>query len=163
MEILNKLGIDWRLLIAQIVNFLVLLFLLNKFLYKPIIKILDQRTQKIDKSLKLAQAIEQSMDETQAREEEILAQARAEHKKIIAQARELAANESLEFKLKTKDEIERLIAQAKNQIASEKQQSKHELKNEMVDIIILAAKKVLGEEYDEKLNKKLAEEVLEQF
>ena len=163
MEIFTQLGIDWKLLIAQIVNFLVLLFLLNKFLYKPIIKILDQRTQKIDKSLKLAQAIEKSMDETQVREEKILAQARTEHKKIIAQARELAANESLEFKLKTKNEIERLIAQAKNQIASEKQQSKHELKNEMVDIIILAAKKVLGEEYDEKLNKKLAEEVLEQF
>ena len=163
MEIFNQLGIDWKLLIAQIINFLVLLFLLNKFLYKPIIKALAERTKKIDTSLKQAQEIEQSLAQTKAKEEEILAQARSEHKKIIATAHELATQENLAHKLKTKEEINRIIAQAKFQIANEKQKSKQELKDETVELIILAIKKVLGENYDEKLNKKLAEEVLEQF
>lgn len=163
MEIFNQLGVDWKLLIAQIINFLVLLFLLNKFLYKPIIKALAERAKKIDTSLKQAQEIEQSLAETKIKEEEIIAKAHTERKGILAEAQKLATKENLEFKQKTKEEIDRIVAQAKYQIANEKQKSKQELKDETVELIILAIKKVLGENYDEKLNKKLAEEVLEQF
>lgn len=163
MEIFNQLGIDWRLLIAQIINFLVLLFILNKFLYKPIIKVLAERTKKIDTSLKQAQEIEQSLAETKIKEEKIIAKAHAERKEILAEAQKLATKENLEYKQKTKDEIQRLIKEAKNHIASEKQRSRQDLKDETVELIVLAAKKVLGENYDEKLNKKLADEVLEQF
>jgi len=58
METLSSLGIDLKILLAQLVNFGILIFLLSKFLYKPVLKMLDQRKKKIAESIKKAEEIE---------------------------------------------------------------------------------------------------------
>jgi len=73
MEIFNQFGINPLLLLAQVVNFAVLLFILKRFLYKPILKVLEERKKRIEESLKNAEEIEKRLVETAELEEEILA------------------------------------------------------------------------------------------
>ena len=87
-ELLSKLGIDWKLLIAQIINFLVLLFVLWKFAYGPILAILDKRTKKIEQGLKDAEASRKKLADSEERQKEILKMARTEGKEIVEKARE---------------------------------------------------------------------------
>ena len=84
-SLLTQLGIDWKLLIAQIINFLVLLAILYKFLYKPVFKILHDREEKIEKSLRQAERIEKNLFESEAEKSKIVAEARNEAGKVIAE------------------------------------------------------------------------------
>ena len=65
MEIIRNFGIQPVLLLAQIVNFLIILYLLQKFFYKPIVKLLEQRKKRIEESLKNADLIEEKLKKTQ--------------------------------------------------------------------------------------------------
>ena len=72
MEFLKEFGIQPTLLIAQIVNFLIILFILKKFFYKPIIKLLDDRKKKIEESLKNAELIEERLKQTEEKSAQII-------------------------------------------------------------------------------------------
>lgn len=91
MEILNQFGINPLLLAAQAVNFLVLLFILKKLLYKPILKVLEERKQRIEQSLKNAEEIEIQLQKTKEKSEEIIARTLKEAQKIMNQTNEAAA------------------------------------------------------------------------
>ena len=77
MELLHKLGIDWRLLIAQLINFSVLLFVLYKFLYHPILNILEKRRKQIEENDIRTKSLEEKLTQVTAlyyekmREEEL--------------------------------------------------------------------------------------------
>ena len=64
MELLQKLGIDWRLLIAQLVNFSILVIILYKLLYKPVLKVLNDRKEKIEQGLKDAKSLGEELERT---------------------------------------------------------------------------------------------------
>ena len=87
MEILNQIGIDGKLLLAQAVNFLILLFLLHRFAYKPMLAFLEKRSDRIEKGLRDAEEAEKRLVQAAENEEKVLAKAREEAKKIIADAR----------------------------------------------------------------------------
>ncbi|MCK4891918.1 MAG: hypothetical protein KAS78_04575, partial [Candidatus Pacebacteria bacterium] len=65
LEIFSKLGLDYKLIIAQAVNFVLLLIILQRLAYKPILKMLNDRTEKIDKSLKQAEQIKEELKKTE--------------------------------------------------------------------------------------------------
>jgi F-type H+-transporting ATPase subunit b len=88
MEIFAKLGIDWRLLIAQLVNFAVLFAALTFLLYKPLIGVLEKRQKKIADSLKDAERIGQELKSAEAKSLAVLTEARAEAGKVLAAAQE---------------------------------------------------------------------------
>jgi len=85
-ELFSKLGIEWHLILAQIINFAILLFILGRFAYRPLMKILKERQERIkldeEKSVELSKEIAVARQ----RGEEILAAARVEGDKIIKQA-----------------------------------------------------------------------------
>ena len=76
MELITKLGIDWKLLIAQVINFFILLFVLHRFAYRPILKMLKKRTDTIDKSLSDVKQIEKNLAESNQKKDELLRTAR---------------------------------------------------------------------------------------
>lgn len=161
MEALATLGIDWKLLIAQIINFIILLAILYKFLYGPIVSMLESRAKRIQKSLKQADEIEKNWEQAKTKEEELLNKARAESKAIIEETRVIAEKEGKLLKEKTKQEIEQLVLQAKEQIKGEKQKMSQELNKEVAGLVIEATQKVLGKHASSKeLDKKLIDEVL---
>ncbi len=109
MEILNQFGINPILLLAQVVNFLVLLFILKKFLYKPILKVLEERKKKIEESLKNAEEIEKRLLETEEEKDKVLLKASSEAQKLLDDTKKELEAMKTEMELRAKQQAELII------------------------------------------------------
>jgi F-type H+-transporting ATPase subunit b len=159
-ELLSKLGIDWKLLIAQIVNFLVLLFVLYKFAYGPVLAMLDKRQKKIEKGLKDADEAHKKLAESAELQKEILRKARTEAKDIVEKAQIQAEKSKSEIAGEAKKQSEKIIANAKDQIEQEKNKMITEVKSEIGSLVVAATEKMIGEKIDDKKDKKLIEKAI---
>ena len=159
-EIFGKLGIDPKLLIAQAVNFILLLIILQRIGYKPILKMLNDRTEKIEKSLKQAKKIEEELANTEETKVAEIKKAKYEAQEIIKQANELVAKKSQEMIEITKMKTQEIVASAKQEIKAEKESSVQEAKKEIAEISIQIAKKIIKNNFDESKEKEAANEIL---
>jgi F-type H+-transporting ATPase subunit b len=159
---MEGIGINLPLLVAFVVNFVILFTLLSIVLYKPVLKMLDERQNKIKESMDQAEKIRQ---ETARSEEEIkahLEKARKEGQNVIAQAAQIGERLKEEAKQGARQEAETLIAKARGEIQRERDKSVEELRAEFADIAILAAAKVINETLDKKKHSKIIDEVLKE-
>ncbi|UCH50400.1 MAG: F0F1 ATP synthase subunit B [Chloroflexota bacterium] len=162
MEALEGIGINPPLFLIYLVNFIVLFALLSVVLYKPVLKMLDERQAKIKESMEQAEKIKQ---ETARSEEEIkahLEKARTEGQAVIAQATQIGERLKEEAKDSARQETESLIAKARTEIQRERDKTIEELRAEFADIAILAAEKVIKETVDKKKHRKLIDETLKE-
>jgi F-type H+-transporting ATPase subunit b len=159
-ELLTNLGIDWKLLIAQIVNFLILLFVLWKFAYGPIVSMLEKRQKKIEQGLKDADESREKLLASVEKEKKILKQARSEAKEIVEKARLQAEKAKLEIAEESKVQAEKIIANAKAEIEREKEKTILEIRSEIGSLVTAAAGKVIDEKIDEKKDRELIEKSL---
>ena len=160
MEFLQKLGIDWRLLIAQAVNFLILLFILYKFLYKPVLGMLERRRETIEKSLEDAKRIEEMLSKATLDNEEGIRKARVEAGRILEEA-SLRSEAMREEKIAlTKKDIEKIIEQGKTQLSAERISVLRSLREESAELVALAVESVLKDLPHEKIDKALVAESL---
>jgi len=157
-ELISKLGIDWKLLIAQIVNFLILLFVLYKFAYGPILAMLEKRQKKIEKGLADAEAAGKKLKESEEKQKEILKRARTEAKDIVEKAHIQAEKSKSEIAAESKVQAEKIISDAKAEIGWEKQKTIAEIKSEIGGLVVAATEKVIGEKINSEKDKKLIEE-----
>ena len=159
---MEGIGINLPLLIAFVVNFIILFGLLSLFLYKPVLKMLDERQAKIKESMEQAEQIRQ---QTARSEEEIkshLETARKEGQSIIAKATQMGERLKEEAKDSARQEAEIVVAKARTEIQRDRDKTIEELRKEFADIAILAAEKVINETLDKKKHRKLIEEVLKE-
>jgi F-type H+-transporting ATPase subunit b len=159
---MGDLGINLGSLIAFLITFIVLIVLLRLVAYKPIIKMLDERSAKIKESMEQAEAIK---EKTAHAEETIKAQIEAGRKEgqaIVAQASQVGERVKGEARAEARQEAEALIAKARAEIDRERIESIDQLRKEFVDLAILAAEKVIDESLDKKTHQRLIEDVLEQ-
>jgi len=159
---MEGIGINLPLLVAFLTSFLILFVSLGFVLYKPVLKMLDERQAKIKDSMEQA---EQIKEQTARSEEEIKAQlekARKEGQGIIAQAAQMGERLKEESKEGARQEAESLIAKARGEIQRERDKAIDELRQEFANIAILAAGKVVNETLDRKKHSKIINEVLEQ-
>src|SRR3989338_3788552 len=163
MELLSKLGIDWKLLLAQIINFVVLLGVLSKFLYKPVLKMLEVREQKVAKSLEQAERIEKNLFESEGEKAKIVREARNEAGKIITEAKNDSARLREEITNKTKLETAAILEQGKKQLAFEKELMFKEIKGEVADLVKMAAEKLLQSKMDSDNDRKIIEKSLKEL
>ena len=158
----DSLGIDWALLAFQTVAFLILLFVLRKFVYPPMMEMLVKR----EKDLKAADAAAKSAKENADRAEEMTAEmmrkAREQASDIVASAREEATEVVEEAAKKATAKSEALIKEAHNTIAQEIENAKKDLYNSTLELVAEATGKVLGEKIDAKKDTKLISEALEE-
>lgn len=159
-ELLTKLGIDWKLLIAQVVNFLILLFVLWKFAYGPVLAMLEKRQKKIEKGLTDADEAHKKLAESEEKQQEILRKARTEAKDIVEKAHDQAEKAKSEIAAESKAQAEKIIAGAKAEIEQEKQKTIAEIKAEIGGLVALAAEKIIDEKLDASKDKKLIEDSL---
>jgi F-type H+-transporting ATPase subunit b len=159
-EIFTKLGIDYKLIIAQVVNFVLLLVILQRLAYKPVLKMLNDRTEKIDKSLKQARKIEEELKNTEETKIAEIKKAKGEAQKIIKEAQDSAEKKSQEALEKTRIKTKEIVENAKQEIRSEKEKSVAEAKKEITDVSILIAKKIIGGNIDKNKEKDLIDNVL---
>ena len=149
------------LMFWTVVIFILLLVILKKFAWKPILKAVDDRNNSITEALSSAEKAKAEMEQLSANNEKILQEARIERDSIIKEARAIKENTISEAKRKASSEAEKIILSAKEQISNEKMKAMTELKNEIADISIQMAEKIIKSELkDGKSQKKLIEETL---
>ena len=135
MEILKNFGFDPVMLVAQIINFLIIFYLLKRFLYKPIFAMLKKRQDAIREGQKQAEEARLTLEKTLSEEKKILTKARDEAKSITEDARKQAIELAAAINENAKIQNEKLLAEAKTQI---EQESKKVEKNLSEKISLIA-------------------------
>ncbi len=134
----------------QILIFGLLVWLLNKFAWKPILNAVNEREEGIRKALEEADKARQEMAELNASNEKILKEARAEREKMLKDAREIKESLISEAKDEAKMQADKIITQAKTTIENEKQAAIVELKKQVAELSVGIAEKVIKEELSNK-------------
>ena len=159
---MEAIGINLQLLVAFLINFLILFGLLTAVLYKPVLKMLDERQAKIKESLDQAEKIKEQTTRSEEQVKSAIEAARKEGQSIIVQASGIAEKIKEEAKDGARKEAEAIITKAKDDIKLERDKSIAELRKEFANLTVLAAEKVIKETLDTQKHKKLINEVLEQ-
>ena len=161
MGIFESIGINLPLLLAFVINFLLLFGLLSIVLYKPVLRMLDERQSKIKESIEQAEQIKEQAASSEERIKAQLETARKDGQAIIAQAAQVGEKLKEEAKEQAQKEAETLVAKAQAEIQQEQDRAIEELRREFSNIAILAAEKVINEALDKEKHLKLINEVLE--
>jgi F-type H+-transporting ATPase subunit b len=157
---LETLGIHFPSLIIYLINFVLLLALLYLFAYKPILRIMDQRTDRIRESLAAAeQAREEAASSHEAIEEQ-LNQARREGQRLLDQAREASQRFRDEEMDRARQEAETFVSRARSDIRRERDAAIDEVRANFGDLAITAAERVLRRSLDRQAHQDLIEQVL---
>jgi F-type H+-transporting ATPase subunit b len=156
----EQLGINWGLLVAQLVNVVILVWILSQLLYKPILNMLNERTKRIEDSLKDADQVKQQLANAKRDYDAEIAKARQEAAGIVAQAQERAKAQEAEIVAQARQEAERIKEDARQQAGQDKARLLSEAKGQIAELVTLTASKVLGAELQAKGHDTLIEESL---
>ena len=148
-------------LIAQVINFLFLVFVLTKFAYKPLAKMMEDRKNKIAGDLEAAEKAKASAEAIQKEYEEKLAAAKQEAAAIIENAQKAAQALQDKAVADTKAEQAKVIADAKAAIASDKKAAMDDVRAQVVDLAMAAAGKIIGQKLGTDEDKKMAGEIVD--
>ena len=159
---MEALGINLAGLITQIVSFLVLLFILYKFLYKPLLRMLDERSERIKDSLESAERVKEEAAANQAQMQDDIQKAREEGQQMIAQAREVADRFRDEEMAQAREEIASERTKAGADIQRERDAAIEDLRREFAGLAISAAERVVERSLDESLHRDIIDKVLEE-
>jgi len=159
---MGDLGFSWQGLLGQIINFVLLFALLYFIAYKPIRRMLDERSSRVKESMEQAEQIKEQMAKTEEQVKEQLEAARREGQDILAQAAQMGERFKEEARGEARQETEVIVARARTEIERERDEAIEEVKRQFVDLAITAAEKVVNETLDRKKHRRLIEEVLEQ-
>ena len=159
---MDALGINLPGLIVQLVNFALLLLVLRLVLYKPILKMLDQRRERIAESLQAADSMKQQAAAAETQVQEELAKARAEGQALIAAAQQNASRIQEDARTQAKTEADALVARARQEIELERDNAIARLRSEFADLAVSAAEKVINQSLDRSAHQRLIEETLSQ-
>ena len=154
---------DPGLYIWTIATFLILLWLLAKFAWRPLLAALEQRQETIRKSLDDAQQAKQDLERLNAESRKILAEARVQAEQILSLTRTDASRLRDELKQKAQSEAAGVIKNAERQIEMETARAIQQIRNEAVDISIAIASKVLERNVTREDNERLIEETFKQI
>lgn len=163
MELLTKLGINWQLLIAQIINFLIVVGVLGFFLYKPILNLLDTRTEKIRKAMEDAKRIENEMKDLEARRQEEMKRLDRESGEYFERIRKQAVVLQEEMLATAKKEAEATLQGALKRIDEERRLMMEEVLRTVNSVVIRMTEKLLTREFtpadQERIAKSLVAEL----
>ncbi len=157
---LSAIGIDFRALVFQLVNFLLLFWILKKVAYKPILKVLEARRETIEESLRTAEQLQRDRAEWQTEQAKLLKEARAEAAKIIAASREEATEMVVAAQQKAQQQAKQLVDDAENRIEQQLDDAKRGLKKDLTHLVVEATEIILQKKLDEATDKELIEKAM---
>lgn len=156
------LGINWTMLIFQLVAFSLLVVVLGKWVYPVFIRTIDKRQEMIEESTRAAVEAEKNAEKTQAEIDKLLTTARTEARDIVATAKEEATGMVADAEAKSKAQAEHIVANAHDSIAKEVLAAKKALHNETIDLVAAATEKVIGKAVDAKVDTKVIKTAVEE-
>ena len=161
-EGMASLGINISTLAAQLVNFGVLFLLLYLVAYKPLMRMLDQRSNRVKESMENAEKIKQQAARAEEEVVKRIEEASKEGQKIIDKSMKLGEEAKHQAQKEAEEKAHTLIAEASAEIKNERDKAIDDLRKEVADLAIMAAGKVVGQTMDKETNRKLIDQVLEQ-
>lgn len=160
MAFFEAFGIDVLKLGFQIVNFLIFLFLLNRYVLPAILKRIDERQTKISQGLEDAEAAARDRELARAERDAALAEARREAEAMVQRAAKTAEATSADILADAKASAEQITARAREEIAAEKDRALAEIRGEVADLALEAAGKLVGAEMDGPTQRRLVKQFL---
>lgn len=157
---IDALGFNLPALIAQIINFALLLIIFRLLLYKPLLRVLDERKQRIQEGLEASDEAKRRLSETEQEVAKELDKARQEGQGLITQAQQISARVQEEARQAARAEAEQLLERARGEFELEKNNAIAALRQEFAGLTISAAERVIKEELDREKHRRLIEEVL---
>jgi F-type H+-transporting ATPase subunit b len=162
-SLIQALGLDLRILLAQFVNFSVLVFVLWRFAYKPVLKILEERRLKIEQGVKDSEAAEEKLSLAVQESKTIIATARQEASAIIDEAQGRGEARYQEVVLKAKEDLRVIMDKEKEKLQQEKQNLVAQVKTEASELIIKSLEKFLGTNMNADSDQKVIEKIIKEL
>jgi len=156
------IGINLPLLLAFIVNFVILFGLLGLVLYKPVMKMLDERSKRIKESMERAEATKEEYAHAEEEVKGLISKAREDGQALVSQATQIGERLREEAKEGARKEAQAIIDRTRAELEEERDRIIDDLRREFVDISISAAEKVIKETLDKERHRRLIEEALEE-
>lgn len=157
---LESLGINMPTLLAQIINVAILFGLLYLVAYKPIMRMLDERSRKIKESMEQTEYIKEQAERAEGEATKRIEAAAKEGQEAIGRAMRTGDEIRQEAQQQAKQEAETLIGRARTEIQRERDEAIDELRKEFADITIMAAGKVIDRTLDKKAHRDIIDRVL---
>lgn len=159
---LETLGIHFPSLLIYLINFLLVLVLLRLFAYRPILRLMDQRAQRIRESLEASDQAREAAASSQEAVESQLVEARREAQRIVEQAREAAERYRAEEMERARNEAETFVSRARADIERERDAAVEEVRSNFADLAMTAAERVVRRSLDRQAHEELITQVLEE-
>ena len=159
---MEDLGLNFPSLIIFLVNFLILLGILYLFAYKPILRTMDQRSDRIRESLEAADRAREEAGRSQEDTQRQLNEARIEGQQLIEQAREMAERYRTDEREKARQEAEAFVSRAREDIQRERDAAIQEVRSHFAGLAIAAAERVIERSLDRDAHGELIASVLEE-
>jgi F-type H+-transporting ATPase subunit b len=156
-------GFDLKIFLSQVISFVIVALVLRQFAYKPILKVLEERRQRIAEGLLNAEKIKQQLAEAEQRHAEILSQANAQAQKMIDDARESAALVGERKQQEAVAAAEQIMAKAREASAIEHERTMLELKRELGRLVVDTTAKVTGKVLTSEDQRRLQDEASRQL
>ncbi len=154
------LGFNLPGLIAQLINFGILLLILRLFLFKPVLRIIDERKRRIEEGLNRAEQAAEQASASQEEARRVIDEARTEGRDIVARAQQTADRLRAELEERARADAEQIVTRAREEIQSERDLAIQQLRSEFTDLTITAAERVIGQSLDRDAHQRLIDEVL---
>jgi F-type H+-transporting ATPase subunit b len=157
---ITDLGINIPVLLFQLVNFTFLLIVLRMLVYKPVLRTLDERRERIAAGLNAAERGREQAEEAERQAQAQIETARREGQQIVANAQQVAQRLQEEARQQAQQLQESMIERARGEIQLERDTAISELRREFADLTISAAEKVIGQSLDRTSHERLIEEAI---
>ena len=159
-EFFSAFDINLVGLVFQVINFLLLLYLLNRFLFKPLLARMDERTAKIEKGLEDAETAARDRELARAEREAAVTEARKEAAEMLARSNKIAEDTRNEILTEARSEAEKVTQRAREEINAEKEKAMSELRAQVADLALEAAAKLVRSDMNATTQRRLVEEFL---
>jgi F-type H+-transporting ATPase subunit b len=157
---MEGLGINWKILLGDIINFAILFFLLNKFVFKSFSETLKKRKEKIEAGLKNSEDSEAVLVKIRLQEKEMKAAGERNARELIREAEISAGKKKQAILALAEEEKQKIILKAKETAEKEISDKREQQKRETVEMSFLLSEKLLKEKFDREKDKKFVEEII---
>jgi len=158
LETLGKLGINPAFLLSQLVNFTILFIILSILVWKPFLKMMDERRQRIQKGIEDAEAARRERARAEQEYEKRLEEARREADRMVAEAAQKGESAREEILAEARARAEKVVSEARETVERERQRMLADLRGQIAALSIAAANKLIGEALDEQRQRRLIDE-----
>jgi len=159
-ELIKTFHIDWKLILAQLVNFALVFWVLKKFAYGPVLKMMTERAEKIEKGIKDAESAGARLAEIAEKEKAVLVEAKKQAQEIVTKAEAMAVKNKEEIIVEAKAQSEKILKDSEKKMELEKEKMMQEVKGQIAELVISATSKIVDIKIDKDKDIELIEKAV---